>query len=133
MPKNDDEKWSRIFIFWNSFMRKPFSIKWICLIEKRSFNQKYKFSNKNKVEILWKVVKFYNLSDPTYPPLRKLHGHSVSNQTNGRNQWCIKYIPKKCSLGHCKGNCKLDLFELLHNTLGKLQELCESISVLSAK
>ena len=78
-------------------------------------------------------MKFHNLSEPTYPPLRKLHGHSVSNQINGRNQWCIKNIPKKCSLDHCKGNCKLDLFELLHNTLGKLQELCESISVLSAK
>ena len=81
-------------------------------------------------------MKFHNLSDPTYPPLRKLHGHSVSNQMNGRNQFrgfCIKNIPKNFSVGHCEGSCKLDLFELLHNTLGKLQELCESISVLSAK
>ena len=44
---------------------------------------------------------------------------------NGRNQfhgWCIKNIPKKFSLDHCEGNWKLNLFELLHNTLGKLKK-----------
>ena len=33
--------------FQNSSMCKPFSIKWIYLIERRSFDQNYKFSNKN--------------------------------------------------------------------------------------
>ena len=33
-------------IFWNSSMCKPFSIKWIYLIERRSFDQKNKFSKK---------------------------------------------------------------------------------------
>ena len=36
-------------LFWNSSMHKPFSIKWIYLKEKRSFDQKYRFSNKNDV------------------------------------------------------------------------------------
>ena len=44
-------------IFWNSFMRKPFSIKWIYLIEKRSFDQKYKFSNKNDMVCAWRNFK----------------------------------------------------------------------------
>ena len=35
-------------------MRKPFSIKWIYLIERRSFDQKYKFSNKNEMVCAWK-------------------------------------------------------------------------------
>ena len=35
-------------------MRKPFSIKWIYLIERRSFDQKYKFSNKNDMVCAWR-------------------------------------------------------------------------------
>ena len=35
-------------------MRKPFPIKWIYLIERRSFDQKYKFSNKNDMVCAWK-------------------------------------------------------------------------------
>ena len=38
-------------------MRKPFSIKWIYLIEKRSFDQKYKFSNKNDMACAWRNFK----------------------------------------------------------------------------
>ena len=35
-------------------MRQPFSIKWIHLIERRSFDQKYKFSNKNDMVSAWR-------------------------------------------------------------------------------
>ena len=43
--------------FLNSSMRKPFSIfKWIYLIERRSFDQKYKFSNKNDMAWAWNRV-----------------------------------------------------------------------------
>ena len=42
---------------WNSSMLKPFSIKWIYLIEKRSFYQKYKFSNKNDMVCTWRNFK----------------------------------------------------------------------------
>ena len=35
-------------------MRKPFSIKRFFLIESRSFNQKYKFSNKNDTVCTWR-------------------------------------------------------------------------------
>ena len=38
-------------------MRKPFSIKWIYLKEKRSFDQKYKFSNKNDMVCAWRNFK----------------------------------------------------------------------------
>ena len=38
-------------------MRKPFSIKWIYLIEKCSFDQKYKFSNKNDMVCAWRNFK----------------------------------------------------------------------------
>ena len=38
-------------------MRKPFSIKWIYLMEKRSFDQKYKFSNKNDMVCAWRNFK----------------------------------------------------------------------------
>ena len=40
--------------FWNSSMRKPFSIKWIHLIERRCFDQKYKFSIKNDIVCAWR-------------------------------------------------------------------------------
>ena len=35
-------------------MRQPFSIKWIYLIERRSFDQTYKFSNKNDIVCEWR-------------------------------------------------------------------------------
>jgi hypothetical protein len=35
-------------------MHKPFSIKWIYLIERRSFDQMYKFSNKNDMVCAWR-------------------------------------------------------------------------------
>ena len=38
-------------------MRSPFSIKWIYLIERRSFDQKYKFSNKNDMASAWRNFK----------------------------------------------------------------------------
>ena len=38
-------------------MRKPFSIKSIYLIEKRNFDQKYKFSNKNDMVFTWRNFK----------------------------------------------------------------------------
>ena len=38
-------------------MRSPFSIKWIYLIERRSFGQKYKFSNKNDMVSAWRNFK----------------------------------------------------------------------------
>ena len=41
----------------NSSMRKPFYIKWIYLIERRSFDQKYKFSNKNGMVSAWRNFK----------------------------------------------------------------------------
>jgi hypothetical protein len=40
--------------FWDSSKRKPLSIKWIYLIERRSFDQKYKFSNKNDMVCAWR-------------------------------------------------------------------------------
>ena len=36
--------------YWNSSTCKPFSIKYIYLIERMSFDQKFKFSNKNDSE-----------------------------------------------------------------------------------
>ena len=44
-------------LLWNSFIRKPFSIKWIYLIEKRWFEQKYKFSSKNDMVCTWRNFK----------------------------------------------------------------------------
>ena len=38
-------------------MRKPFSIKWIYFIDKTSFDQKYKFSNKNDMVCAWRNFK----------------------------------------------------------------------------
>ena len=35
-------------------MRKTFSTKWIYLIERRSFDQKYKFSDKNDIVCAWR-------------------------------------------------------------------------------
>ena len=35
----------------------PFSIKWIYLIERRNFDQKYKFSNKNDMVSAWRNFK----------------------------------------------------------------------------
>ena len=38
-------------------MRSPFSIKWIYLIKRRSFSQKYKFSDKNGMVSAWRNFK----------------------------------------------------------------------------
>ena len=40
--------------FWNSSMGSPFAIKWIYLIERRNFDQKYKFSSKNDMVSAWR-------------------------------------------------------------------------------
>ena len=39
--------------FWNSSMRLPFSIIWIYPMERRNFDHKYKFSNKNDMVSTW--------------------------------------------------------------------------------
>ena len=64
-------------------MRSPFSIKWIYLIERRSFGQKYKFSNKNDMVSAWRNFKII-FSRPLFtiifrPEMLKFHPYS-----NGR-------------------------------------------------
>jgi len=67
--------------FWNSSMRSPFSIKWVHLIERRSFGQKYKFSNKNDMVSAWR--NFKNIfSGPLFtiifgPEMLKFHPYSI--------------------------------------------------------
>ena len=62
-------------------MRQPFSIKLIYLIEKRSFDQKYKFSNKNDMVSAWR--NFKNIfSRPLFtiifrPEMLKFHPYSI--------------------------------------------------------
>ena len=62
-------------------MRSPFSIKWIYLIEKRSFGQKHKFSNKNDMVIAWR--NFENIfRRPLFiiifrPEILKFHPYSI--------------------------------------------------------
>ena len=62
-------------------MLSPFSIKWIYLIERRSFGQKYKFSNKNNMVSAWR--NFKNIfSRPLFtviyrPEMLKLHPYSI--------------------------------------------------------
>ena len=62
-------------------MRSPFSIKWIYFIERRSFGQKYKFSNKNDMVSAWR--KFKNIfSRPLFtiifrPEMLKFHPYSI--------------------------------------------------------
>ena len=62
-------------------MRSPFSIKWIYLIERRSFGQKYKFSNKNDMVSTWR--NFKNIfSRPLFtitfrPEMLKFHPYSI--------------------------------------------------------
>ena len=62
-------------------MRSPFSIKWIYLIERRSFDQKYKFSNKNDMVSAWRNFK-NNFSRPLFtiifrPEMLKFHPYSI--------------------------------------------------------
>ena len=76
MVKSDLEK-----IFWNSSMCSPFSIKLIYLIERRSFAQKYKFSNKN--DTVSALRNFKNIfSRPLFaiifrPEMLKFHTYSI--------------------------------------------------------
>ena len=52
-------------------MRLPFSIKWIYLIEWRSFGQKYKFRNKNNMVSAWR--NFKNIfSRPLFTIIKRL-------------------------------------------------------------
>ena len=68
-------------IFWNSSMCLPFSIKWIYLIERRSFGQKYKFSNKTDMVSAWR--NFKNIFPrPLFiiifrPEMLKFHPYSI--------------------------------------------------------
>ena len=61
-------------------MRLTFSIKWIYLIERRNFDQKYKFSNKNDMVSAWR--NFKNIfSRPLFtiifrPQMIKFHPYS---------------------------------------------------------
>ena len=62
-------------------MRSPFSIKWIYLIERRSFDQKYKFSNKNDMVCTCRNFK-NNFSRPLYTTIfrqerLKFHPYSI--------------------------------------------------------
>ena len=62
-------------------MRPPFSIKWIYLIEWKSFGQKYKFSNKNDMVSAWR--NFKNIFPrPLFiiifrPEMLKFHPYSI--------------------------------------------------------
>ena len=62
-------------------MRSPISIKWIYLIERRSFGQKYKFSNKNDMVSAWR--NFKNIFPrPLFiiifrPEMLKFHPYSI--------------------------------------------------------
>ena len=62
-------------------MRSPFSIKWIYLIERRSFGQKYKFSDKNDMVSAYR--NFKNIfSSPLFtinfrPEMLKFHSYSI--------------------------------------------------------
>ena len=47
-------------------MRKPFSIRWIYLIEWRSFDQKYKFSIKNDMVWAWRNFQKKSFGISTY-------------------------------------------------------------------
>ena len=66
---------------WNFSMGLPFSIKWIYLIERRNFDQKYKFSNKNDMVSAWR--NFKNIfSRPLFtiifrPEMLKFHPYSI--------------------------------------------------------
>ena len=51
---------------WNSTMRLPFSIKWIYLIERRNFDQKCKFSNKNDMVRAWRNFQKHSCGICTY-------------------------------------------------------------------
>ena len=62
-------------------MFRPFSIKLIYLIERRSFDQKYKFSNKNDRVSAWRNFK-NTLSRPLFtiifrPEMLKFHTYSI--------------------------------------------------------
>ena len=69
------------FFFWNSSKRSPFSIKWIYLIERRSFGQNYKFCNKNDMVSAWR--NFRNIFPrPLFiiifsPEMLKFHPYSI--------------------------------------------------------
>ena len=52
--------------FWNSSMRLPFSIKWIHLIERRNFDQKYKLRNKNDMASAWRNFQKKSCGISTY-------------------------------------------------------------------
>ena len=52
-------------LFWNFSMRKPFSIIWIYLIERRSFDQ-FWFSNKNYMVCEWKNFQNTSCGISTY-------------------------------------------------------------------
>ena len=62
-------------------MRKPFSIKWIYLMERRRFDQKYKFRNKNDMVSKWRNFK-YIFSRPLFtiifmPEMLRFHPYSI--------------------------------------------------------
>ena len=62
-------------------MRKPFSIRIFFLIDRRSFDQKYKFSNKNDMVSAWRNFK-NNFSRPLFtiifrPEMLKFHPYSI--------------------------------------------------------
>ena len=91
--------------FWNSFMFSPFSIKWIYLIERRIFGQKYKFSNKNAMVSTWRYFKKKN-SRPLFtiffrPEMLKFHPYSIlTGQTMvGFVIYCMlslgRFLPRK--------------------------------------
>ena len=87
-------------------MRSPFSIKWIYLIEWRSFGQKYKFSNKNDMVSAWR--NFQNIfSRPLFtiifrPEMLKFHQYSIlsGEAMVGFVIYCV--LKYKSSKGICK-------------------------------
>ena len=64
-------------------MRSPFSIKLIYLIERRSFGQKYIFSNKNDMLSAWRNFKnifsrpLFTIINTIKPEILKFHPYSI--------------------------------------------------------
>ena len=88
--------------FWNSSMGKPFPIKRIYLIERRSFDQKYKFSNKK--DMVWNFKNIFSRPHFTIIFRREM----------------LKFHPYSIWPGKQWSDCQLQPYTLIKNELNQI-------------